>query len=231
MHLLLQALLNLLSLGTYDAIQGRVSSYIWSIFYFLLFILSFFVYFESVLVLMLAIGVFLLMLIAIFISSFVKIKTANIRACTIVPFITSVALLISSPSKIELLVSEGNSMSPLIKDGDTLLLRKINNHEELNANDIIGFKIGVENEILLKRIIATQGDSILYKGKKLYINDSFILIDNQAIENETIAFKVPKDSYYVLGDNLNESFDSRYFKDTFVKKSELLYKYIGTIDL
>lgn len=111
----------------------------------------------------------------------------------------------------------GSSMMSTLNDRDIMLLNKIN----YKINDIKRFDIVVikyEDTHLIKRIIGLPGDKIEYKDNKLYINDEYYeekyLDENTITEDFTlekiISLKeVPEDCYFVMGDNREDSLDSR----------------------
>ncbi|SDB16709.1 signal peptidase I [Fusobacterium necrophorum] len=82
-----------------------------------------------------------------------------------------------------------------------------------------------ENKYILKKIGGVEGDHIVIKDKKLYINDVFIY---EVIEHtfhkiplnpiENLDYILKEDEYFLIGD-LKESYDSRYFG--VVKKEQI----------
>lgn len=124
---------------------------------------------------------------------------------------------------------DGKSMMPTLQDGNLLVVNKVS---ELEHGDIVVFH--TENEDFIKRIIGLPGDSIRYEDNALYINDKVYeepylnkedITENFALDKLTGQDVVPDDSIFVLGDNRNNSYDSRYFG--FVSMEDI----VGTLDL
>ena len=123
-------------------------------------------------------------------------------------------------------VALGSSMSPTIKAGSICCVRKVCNN--FDYGDVV-LAHSPTGEKVIKRIIACPGDSVLYKDGKLFVNgkeeqDLFAEnMDNLGIlADETI---LRNDEYILLGDNRNNSVDSRVFgplkKETFI--GEILF--------
>lgn len=81
--------------------------------------------------------------------------------------------------------------------------------------------------ILIKRVIGLPGEKIEIKDGKVYTdgketNLSFIKEPMEKEKSKT--YNVPKGAYFVMGDNRNESFDSRYWEHPFVEKEKIIAK-------
>lgn len=107
---------------------------------------------------------------------------------------------------------DGPSMKPTLQDNQLLLLSKYKN--DYQRFDIIVFNFN--NSKLVKRVIGLPGDYIEYKDNKLYINGNYV---EETFEHATTADfslkdigyqTIPKDMYFVEGDNRVDSLDSRY---------------------
>ncbi len=111
----------------------------------------------------------------------------------------------------------GSSMEPMLKDGDNLIVDKISyRFEDPTRFDIIVFPFRyAERTYYIKRIIGLPGETI-------YIDENGnIYIDGEILEEsygkETIAdpgrasepITLGEDEYFVMGDNRNNSSDSR----------------------
>ena len=108
---------------------------------------------------------------------------------------------------------QGNSMYPTYKSGDVVLVNSLF-YKNPKKNDIITFKLN--NKYYIKRVIGVAGDTvdIDYADGKIIINGEE---QNEDYIYEPIKKKaeiefpqtVPEDMIFVLGDNRNNSNDSR----------------------
>lgn len=115
-------------------------------------------------------------------------------------------------------------MYPTYKDKQIGLEKKfLNNY---TRGDIVVIK---KNELkIIKRIVAIPNDTIIIKNNYVYVND--VKIDNLITEYSGIAnieITLGKDEYFALGDNRNNSIDSRYEEIGIINKNEIKGKIIG----
>ena len=102
---------------------------------------------------------------------------------------------------------DGNSMYPTLKDNEILLLKKYD--KKYKRFDIV--VLNYNNSKLIKRIIGLPGEHIEYKDNKLYVNGKYIkekFKRNTETSDFEIDKKIPKDYYFVMGDNRDNSTDS-----------------------
>lgn len=124
------------------------------------------------------------------------------------------------------------SMENTIMTGDRLFgYRLAYNNKLPERGDIIIFKFpDDETENYVKRIIGLPGESIFIDGAHIYINGSETPLKEDYLKEDWVtgtgpySFEVPEDSYFVLGDNRNNSLDARYWNNTYVTKDKILGK-------
>ena len=107
------------------------------------------------------------------------------------------------------------SMEPTLRQNSIIVGTRL--FGELKTGDIIVFqKDGV---LVVKRIAGSPGERI--DLTKISYMDS---VPIPLFEQEVIT--VPKNAYFVLGDNSQNSWDSRYWEDPFISAEEIVAKVI-----
>lgn len=112
----------------------------------------------------------------------------------------------------------GPSMEPNLNNQDILLLNKlVFKFRDPARFEVITFQYD-NKQYLIKRIIGLPGENIVYKDNQLYINDTLYeepflanLITNDFSLSDLGYSTIPEDMYLVLGDNREDSLDSRKF--------------------
>lgn len=153
----------------------------------------------------------------------------------------AVYIFIATPNQID-----GESMEPTFKNGEIILTNKLsewlgptdfgkNAGLDYQRGDVVVFqKPGMDD--FIKRIIAIPGDKVAIKEGYVYINNqktdeqylqpSTFTRGGNFIEEGAEARTVPEGKYFVLGDNRNNSHDSRSLDIGFINRDWLKGKVI-----
>lgn len=134
----------------------------------------------------------------------------------------------------------GYSMTQTLNNKDVVLVNKV---KEVKRFQMIVFRVPGSEKKIVSRVIGLQGEQIAYKDDQLFVDhqeqpERFLatsLIDSHAsnvqltedftLEQLTETPYVPKDCFFVLGDNRKYATDSRYFG--FINKKDV----IGVIEM
>ena len=145
-----------------------------------------------------------------------------------------VFLLIILLFKFVLLVSfvPTSSMENTIARDSIILSTRI--HKSINRGDIIVFWLEEENKILIKRVVGIAGDKIEICDDKVYINGNpeagvYFKGKTKIGDNDLKIFTIPADSLFVLGDNRENSKDSRSYNNPYISIKDVMGKYKETI--
>lgn len=127
----------------------------------------------------------------------------------------------------QLMMLQGDSMSPSFHHMQLVILDK--DIETYTYGDVIAFRCEGMNAVLVKRIAACQGDTVVIDGGILYVNGEVSTVfppekvfTYSGIANEEI--QLGESSYFVIGDNILESKDSRCQSIGIVRTEDIIGK-------
>ena len=133
----------------------------------------------------------------------------------------------------------GTSMLPTLEGGDKIL---VNTRSEIDRFDIVVFRDPGMKPVV-KRVIGLPGETLYFHNDKLFIDGVHIpeYFLSSTHESEKIGLKtsnftfseitgisvIPKDEYFVMGDNRRYSYDSRHYgtipQSSVIGEAQLLY--------
>lgn len=125
----------------------------------------------------------------------------------------------------------GQSMAPTMIEGDHVVINKIiYKISSPKRNDVVVFSLDENQEIhYIKRIIGLPGEIVQILDGKIYINGEILedKLETEEIKTGGLADEpvvLGTDEYFLLGDNRNNSEDSRFANVGNVKGEDVLGK-------
>jgi signal peptidase I len=109
-------------------------------------------------------------------------------------------------------------MEPTLMVGDKVIINKLAYRlGQVKRGDIVAFHSTTEGEKeLVKRAIAIEGDQLVLTSEgEIFVNGEKV-VESYLPPDQNLSYldqevMVGKDEIFVMGDNRNNSFDSRYF--------------------
>ncbi|EOH98905.1 signal peptidase I [Enterococcus moraviensis ATCC BAA-383] len=130
---------------------------------------------------------------------------------------------------------EGYGMTPLLNDGERVIVRKTKRIERF---DLVYIRDPKTKRTMIRRVIGLPEEEIAYQEDQLFVDqkpiierflkkelneakvEKRLLTDDFSLRTVTDESRLPKDSYFVLGDNRHYAADSRNFG--WVEKKDIL---------
>ena len=112
---------------------------------------------------------------------------------------------------------EGTSMAPLLSDQERIFINKfVYRFEDIHRGDVVVFWYPLDrSKSFIKRVIGLPGETVDIRHGQLYVNGQLIpepYVPPQYTDVTDFGpVRVPKDSYFVMGDHRISSNDSRVF--------------------
>lgn len=125
----------------------------------------------------------------------------------------------------------GPSMNPTLADGDIVIVNKLEyNISDIDRYDVVAYSLIEEDGYFdIKRIIGLPGETVVIKEGYVYIDGK--QLQNQPFHEKIITSGIASDTiilgdgeYFVLGDNVNNSEDSRYTNVGNISEVEIIGK-------
>ena len=121
------------------------------------------------------------------------------------------------------------SMIPTITEGNRIIGNRLAyiNSDPKRGDVVVFYYPDDETQKYIKRVIGLPGETVYIEHGTVYI-DGQPLDESDYLTVETSGvsgpFTVPDGCYFMMGDNRNSSWDSRFWNNTFVSKDKIIAK-------
>ncbi len=126
----------------------------------------------------------------------------------------------------------GESMTPAVSENGSVLVDRVTYHiRSPKKGDVVAFtpKGNTSANDNVKRIVAVPGDTVQIKSGRLYVNGTATNLKQTGLSIKDAGraeteITLGDNEYFVLGDNVNNSEDSRYESIGNVTRKEMIGK-------
>lgn len=139
------------------------------------------------------------------------------------------AFIINSFIIVNATVPTGSMENTIMPNDRIIALRLTYYFEKPERGDIVVFKYPDDESVLyVKRVIGLPGETVVIRDGRVYIDGSETPLDDEYVKETPLGdfgpYEVPEGHYFMMGDNRNESKDSRYWDNTYVAENKILGK-------
>lgn len=122
----------------------------------------------------------------------------------------------------------GDSMIPNLANGDFMLVEQLSSRlNSIKRFDIVVIKYSSPS-YLIKRVIGLPGEKVKFINNNLYVNDYKVEEEfKKAGNTENFEITLAPETYFIMGDNRNDSEDSRTFGP--IEKKDIIGKVFFTL--
>lgn len=128
------------------------------------------------------------------------------------------------------------SMEPTYMTGSFFIGNRLVDTEHLERGSVVAFHFGDDD--YFKRIIGLPGETIIFCDGQVFIDG--IRYDESEYLSPTVetnassarsVFVVPDNCYFMLGDNRDNSYDSRYWDDPYIPADDIFSKVMVSVEV